>query len=140
MRRSILAAAVLAVAALAGCSPAPASVTVSVGEQCQPINQYDTRCEIMASKTAAPPSPTGITLTRPAHITYEISPGPSGDRATLVSWLAGPNPQTDVRKIPATPPTCRSRSRSTPRPERSRTCVGATRTMRPAACWSTART
>jgi hypothetical protein len=40
-----------------------------------------------------------IALTRPAHVTYEILAGPSGDRATLISWQEGPDPYGyDVKK------------------------------------------
>jgi len=74
MRSSFLASALFAVAILAGCSsPAPTSVTVQVGQQCEPINQYDTRCEQQASRSAAPRPSGPITLTRPARMVWAAS-------------------------------------------------------------------
>jgi hypothetical protein len=97
MRSSFLAAALFAVAILAACSSPTPSVTISVGEQCQPINKYDTRCD-QASATAAPSVPTRskpITLDQSAHVRYEINFGPSGDRPDIIQYQK----QTDVRFI-----------------------------------------
>lgn len=62
--------AVIAVAvSLAGC----ATPTVTVQQQCQPINKYDTRCEEMSREAAAPPSPQPITLTRAHTVVYQLT-------------------------------------------------------------------
>lgn len=72
---AIAAASVFALAACAG-------PTVTVRQQCQPINKYDTRCGQMASEAARPASPDPITLTRPHRLTYVIDPD------TYTDWLA----------------------------------------------------
>lgn len=58
-------AAIAAAVSLAGC----ATPTVTVRQECQPINKYDTHCD----QTADSPSPQPVTLTRPHIVVYELN-------------------------------------------------------------------
>ena len=50
-----------------------AGPTVTVRQECQPINRYDTRCEVASREAAAPRAPKPITLTRSHTVVYELT-------------------------------------------------------------------
>lgn len=68
----LCAVAVAAALALTGCGGSSTSSTAA-GSTCEPINQYDTRCQIMAERATRTPRPQPVTLTRPHTVTYELT-------------------------------------------------------------------
>jgi hypothetical protein len=70
---------VLVAFGLSACAQRP---VVVVQQQCQPINQYDTRCEVQASQAAKPTAAGALAVSAPAHVTY-ILEGPEQTLQTL---------------------------------------------------------
>ena len=85
---------VLVAFGLSACAQRP----VVVQQQCQPINQYDTRCENMASAATQPKVAGPLTLTSAAHVTYELV-GPAGSQANLIEYFDGPDLYKNRQKV-----------------------------------------